>query len=859
MTDVFGRPNRFHSQILRDIINLANSKISNPSSQPITASSFIRPGGQSNQYMMADGSVSTTSGSNSSNIYLYNNSTATTSSPSSGQLRYNNIIQDDATELYISHLTRDGIDIDEFLSLITDLSIIYIQDQNSSINCIKYTVVDTPTIILNDYITIPVLCESSSGTGSTTFTNDQDIFMSVFTNQATIDLRISAVEEKTQNQTAVANSTTFTGKINNLFIKDNSIASNIIISNGINNCSGNQNIVLSNGMSNCPSVGNVCIGYNTMRSLDTGRWNTSVGLECQDSLVSGSYNVSIGATSSRLNVSGEQNVAVGLGSLYSNLGSQIQGVGVYAGANQTTITNTTAIGYFASPTQNNQVVLGNAAVTEVKSAGAFNGAGFKTPTGLSSEVLNADGGITSATNVNTVSTIVKRDVNGAFSCGKINNLFIKDNSIATNIIISNGTNNTGGTLNTVIGNGMPNTTNSGNVAVGWDSMPLLTTGTWNCSVGFTSGASFTSGSYNCNMGCNSNRLNYTGSNNTAIGINSLQSNTASNNTALGYSAGNLLTTITNTTCLGANSQASSSNQVILGNSAITEVKSTGVFTSSLGFKTSTGTSGDILLADGTTNSSIITKLLSINTDDSYVNYYLCFNPSAALSNNSGYFPTTAMLNIGSVSTLVSQANTNYFTKIFRINNPTSSVGDGQKSGYMGTSTFPKLWIGSGFVWNMNFAISDTNTSVNSICQMFCGLHIVAGVSPLFSSSFGPNTAPSILGIGCDIGDSVLSFYNKGTATTNPKIATSFSVSTPSTTWFNITFINVGGSNDVRIILNGVSSTGVSTTQIQDVTLTGTTSIVNTAQIYPICVRAMGTPGITGSAQTQFQKFSLFLR
>ena len=172
---------------------------------------------------------------------------------------------------------------------------------------------------------------------------------------------------------------------------------------------------------------------------------------------------------------------------------------------------------------------------------------------------------------------------------------------------------------------------------------------------------------------------------------------------------------------------------------------------------------------------------------------------------------------------------------------------------------PKLWIGSGFVWNMNFAISDTNTSVNSICQMFCGLHIVAGVSPLFSSSFGPNIAPSILGIGCDIGDSVLSFYNKGTTTTNPKIATSFSVSTPSTTWFNITFINVGGSNDVRIILNGVSSTGVSTTQIQDFTLTGSTSIVNTAQIYPICVRSMGTPGITGSSQTQFQKFSLSMR
>ena len=73
MADVFGRPNRFHSQILQDIINLANSKISNPSNIPLVASSFVKIGGSSNEYMMADGSVSITSGAggNSSNIYLH--------------------------------------------------------------------------------------------------------------------------------------------------------------------------------------------------------------------------------------------------------------------------------------------------------------------------------------------------------------------------------------------------------------------------------------------------------------------------------------------------------------------------------------------------------------------------------------------------------------------------------------------------------------------------------------------------------------------------------------------------------------------------------------------------------------------
>ena len=140
--------------------------------------------------------------------------------------------------------------------------------------------------------------------------------------------------------------------------------------------------------------------------------------------------------------------------------------------------------------------------------------------------------------------------------------------------------------------------------------------------------------------------------------------------------------------------------------------------------------------------------------------------------------------------------------------------------------------------------------------MFCGFSI-STTAPSFSSSLGPNTNPSILGIGCDIGDSILSFYNKGVSTTNPKIATTFSASTPSTIWFNITFVNLSNSNDIQIILTGIQA-GVSTTITQTFTLNTGTTILNTSLLYPIYLRGMGTPSITGSAQTYFQKFSLYL-
>jgi len=624
---------------------------------------FKITGGTNIQYLMADGTTTTSSGNNeNSNIYLYNNNTNILPPPGIGQIRYNNSSQQLATELYISHRTRDTLDIDAFLALITTLNIIYIQDQENSLNYIKYNV-DAPIIIIpNDYITVPVSYLIAEGNGLTSFGNGHNIFMSIFTNTSELDTRLSALETKTQDQTAISGTTTFnstvvannydtSGKINGKFFKDNGVSRNMIIVDDECNCSGTQNFVVgTNNMVNSVGIQNISFGTTTLTNNNNGN-----------------RNIALGSATLEQNLDGSDNIQIGVG--------------------------------------------------------------------------------------------------------------------------GNGSNQYG----------------NGNVGVG-------------------SGTNYTISDYN---------------------------------TSIGHQSGPLSTLLTQSTSIGYNSRADSSYQVMLGDANTMEVKSSGIFTSNIGFKTSTGTALEVLLADGSVNTSILDKLLNLNATNTFINYFCYFSSLATLTANStGFFPSTALNIIGGTTTAVSQVNTNSFTKIWKVNNPTTSVANGQRSGYIAGITFPKIWVGSGFVWNMSFGIGDTNTSTNSICQMFCGFSI-STTAPSFSSSLGPNTNPSILGIGCDIGDSILSFYNKGVSTTNPKIATTFSASTPSTIWFNITFVNLSNSNDIQIILTGIQA-GVSTTITQTFTLNTGTTILNTSLLYPIYLRGMGTPSITGSAQTYFQKFSLYL-
>ena len=188
-----------------------------------TSGSFIKNGGTSNQYLMADGSsLQYSQNSGNSNFYLYDSQNGVGSPPiPNGHIKYNNATQANATIIYISHLTSDSIDIDVFFAQITTIQDVYIQDKNSSLNFIKYNITGDPTLVINDYIAIPVLYTATippvlpngSGTGLTSFGPNHPVIISFFTNSIEVDLRLTTLETKTQNQTSIPNNTTFNGML----------------------------------------------------------------------------------------------------------------------------------------------------------------------------------------------------------------------------------------------------------------------------------------------------------------------------------------------------------------------------------------------------------------------------------------------------------------------------------------------------------------------------------------------------------------------------------------------------------------------------------------------------------------------
>jgi len=129
--------------------------------------------------------------------------------------------------------------------------------------------------------------------------------------------------------------------------------------------------------------------------------------------------------------------------------------------------------------------------------------------------------------------------------------------------------NTTGSFNTAIGdNSMVSSSNAyANTALGQSSMYYITSGQYNAAGGNGVLQNITTGSYNAVFGANAFLTNSTGSNNTGIG----------------YGANVAVDGLTNTTAVGNGTIATASNEVFLGNTNVTAVRSAaGVYTTSDG-------------------------------------------------------------------------------------------------------------------------------------------------------------------------------------------------------------------------------------------------------------------------------------
>ena len=131
-----------------------------------------------------------------------------------------------------------------------------------------------------------------------------------------------------------------------------------------------------------------------------------------------------------------------------------------------------------------------------------------------------------------------------------------------------GLNNTSFGLNAL----NPASTGIYNNAIGLTALSVNTTGQRYNAMGFEALLDNTTGVGNTALGDGSLFENKSGNNNSAIGYNSLRSNTTgNNNSALGYLAFSAGATYSNSTALGYNTVISASNQVRLGNNAVTSI------------------------------------------------------------------------------------------------------------------------------------------------------------------------------------------------------------------------------------------------------------------------------------------------
>jgi hypothetical protein len=199
------------------------TKILTVYSDSLTANKVTINGATNVQYLMGDGSLLEQSAQNgNANFYLYDNTNGlSVPPPVDGHVSYNASTLAATTLVYISHLTRDNIDIDVYFTLITSLDDLYIQDQATSINFAKFNITGTPTLSPNNFITIPVAQVDFGGNGNSSFGVNHNILVSFFSNLQEVNTRLTTLETKTQNQTAVLDNTTFTGAITtNLLYSD---------------------------------------------------------------------------------------------------------------------------------------------------------------------------------------------------------------------------------------------------------------------------------------------------------------------------------------------------------------------------------------------------------------------------------------------------------------------------------------------------------------------------------------------------------------------------------------------------------------------------------------------------------------
>ncbi len=130
---------------------------------------------------------------------------------------------------------------------------------------------------------------------------------------------------------------------------------------GYNTTSGYYNTFagMASGQLNSTGHDNTFVGRIAGQLNSTGTYNSCFGEASGLGNATGSFNVALGSESNFTNATGSYNTAVGSRAGYSNTGSYNTFIGYNAESSTASLSNATAIGYNASVSANNALILGS--------------------------------------------------------------------------------------------------------------------------------------------------------------------------------------------------------------------------------------------------------------------------------------------------------------------------------------------------------------------------------------------------------------------------------------------------------------------------------------------------------------------
>jgi hypothetical protein len=373
------------------------------------------------------------------------------------------------------------------------------------------------------------------------------------------------------------------------------------------NTSGNYNTASGSYslLKNQNGTENTAIGYSSLfenlageKNTGVGSYslynnkssnNTAVGYSALGSNVDGTNNVALGFNSLPNNTSGSNNTALGRFTLVLNTtGSNNTALGSLAEVNANNISNATAIGFGARVLASNTIQLGadgstlspngvstpTTAISNVRTSGTLTLGAVTYPNtnGSANQILTATAGGTLTWTTPSSSGVPYSGATGAVNLGAYE---LTANGVAVGRGASSRSNNYAYGYAVL----SSNTTGNFNNAFGHQVLTANTTGQQNSAFGEYALPKNIDGNYNTGMGTGALRENTSGSGNTGFGQQALSTNsTGSNNTAIGHQADVTVNGLSNTTAIGNNAKVSASNTIQLGNTAVTNVNTSGAIT-----------------------------------------------------------------------------------------------------------------------------------------------------------------------------------------------------------------------------------------------------------------------------------------